>query len=131
HLDPREDALVPRAAYLAGEGRRDLGPLELGPAHHLEYRGAHEHLEAHEDADRVPRQTEERLALDEPEPLWHPRLHRHAVEIDVAASEEGGLDHVPLPDRDAAGRHEPVGLDLVIEDRFLERLRVVPDDPRE
>ena len=100
------------------------------PSHHLEHGRPEEHLEAHEHAHGVAGQAEVRLALDVAETLWHARLHRHLVEVDVAPPEERRLHDVALPHRDAAGGDERVGLDLEAEDRLAERLDVVAHDAR-
>ena len=59
------------------------GRYRFAPAHHLHDRRADEQLEAHEHAHGVARQAEVGLALDVPEPLGHPRLHRDLVEVDA------------------------------------------------
>ena len=129
-LDPGELELPAGTPDVLGQRGRHLRAEQMRPAHHLEDRRPEEHLQAHEHAHRVARQPEVRLPLDVAEPLRHPRLHRHLVEVHVTAPEERGLDDVALPHGHAARRDERVGLDLEAEDRLAERLDVVAHDPR-
>ena len=123
---PARTAACPSARSTSSRERgRHLRAVQLRAAHHLEDRRPDEHLEAHEHAHRVAGQAEVRLALDLPEPLRHARLHRHLVEVHLAAAEERRLHHVALAHRDAARGDERVGLDQVAEDGLLQRVDVV------
>ena len=50
------------------------------------------------------------LSFDVTETLGHTRLHRHAEELQVAAPEERGLDHVALSHADSPAGDEGVRL---------------------
>ncbi len=78
--------------------------------HQLPERGPHVLLHADHGGDGVPRDAEDRLAVEEPEAERAARLLLHLPEdLPRAEVDEDRLDEVVVADRDPAVRHDDVG----------------------